>query len=85
MCYQQVFKSPSLKAKAALLKRRAHGICSEMNEQWWTRVVDAQERITDHWEVHYSDSHRGKAYWCNWLTQEKRWEKPPGTSASAMM
>lgn len=34
MCYQQVLKSPSLLAKAGLLKKRARGICDEMNDKW---------------------------------------------------
>ena len=34
MCYQQVLKTPALQAKAALLKKRARNICSEMDEKW---------------------------------------------------
>ena len=77
MCYQEVLKTPALRAKAALLKARVRAICPEMNERWWLSVVEAQQTHVDLWEVHYADSHRGKAYWCNWVTDEKRWEKPP--------
>jgi len=76
MCYQQVLKSPSLQAKARLLQKRARNICEEMNEHFWARVVEQQQSLVDHWEVHYVDSQRGKAYWCNWVTEEKRWTKP---------
>lgn len=65
MCYQQVLKSPALRAKAQLLKKRARGLCESMNDKWWAAVVESQQKLTDHWEVHYADSHRGKAYWCN--------------------
>jgi len=83
MCYQQVLKSPALRAKAQLLKKRARGLCESMNDKWWAAVVESQQKLTDHWEVHYADSHRGKAYWCNWVTEEKRWAKPPEASATA--
>lgn len=83
MCYQQVLKSPALKAKARLLKKRASAICPEMDEAWWARVVESQRKLIDHWEVHYVDSQRGKAFWCNWVTEEKRWTKPPEAAALA--
>ena len=83
MCYQQVLKTPALKAKAAILKQRAHKICSEMNEQWWRGVIDAQQQLVDHWEVHYADAHRGRAFWCNWVTEERRWDKPTETASMA--
>ena len=79
----QVLKSPALQAKARLLKRRAKGICAEMDDEWWARVVEAQRKLTDHWEVHYVDAGRGKAFWCNWVTEETRWTKPPETAALA--
>lgn len=40
MCYQQVLKSPALRAKAQLLKKRAASICSAMNDAWWVKVRD---------------------------------------------
>ena len=83
MCYQQVLKSPALKAKARLLQKRARSICSAMDDAWWAKVVEAQQKLTDHWEVHYVDSQRGKAFWCNWVTEEKRWTKPPEAAALA--
>jgi len=83
MCYQQVLKSPALRAKAALLKKRARGICSEMNDAWWENVVQQQRLLVDHWEVHYADQQRGKAYWCNWVTEERRWTKPPEAASTA--
>ena len=83
MCYQQVLKSPALQAKARLLKKRAKSICSELNDAWWAKVVEAQQQLVDHWEVHYVDSQRGKAFWCNWVTEEKRWHKPPEAAALA--
>jgi len=83
MCYQQVLKTPALQAKAALLKKRALNICSEMDERWWAKVVHAQQQSTDHWEVHYAEAHRGRAFWCNWVTEERRWEKPAETASTA--
>ena len=83
MCYQQVLKSPALQAKARLLQKRARSICSEMNDQWWAMVVEAQRKQVDHWEVHYVDAQRGKAFWCNWVTEEKRWTKPVEAAALA--
>jgi hypothetical protein len=83
MCYQRVLKTPALKAKAALLQQRARRICPEMHEEWWSRVVAAQQMLIDHWEVHYADAHRGRAYWCNWVTEERRWEKPTETASVA--
>ena len=76
MCYQQILKSPSLKAKARLLQKRARQLCSQMDDAWWAKVVEAQQKLVDHWEVHYVDSQRGRAFWCNWVTEEKRWSKP---------
>lgn len=83
MCYQQVLKSPALLAKAELLKRRARAICPELNSAWWARVVESQKKLVDHWEVHYVDSQRGRAFWCNWVTEERRSTKPAETSALA--
>jgi len=83
MCYQEVLKSPALHAKAGLLKKRARGICDEINDEWWERVVQQQRLKTDHWEVHYVDAQRGKPYWCNWVTEEKTYTKPAGSAAVA--
>ena len=84
MCYQQVLnKSPALRAKAELLKKRARGICPELNAAWWARVVEAQQKLVDHWEVHYVDSQRGRAFWCNWVTEERRSTKPAEAAALA--
>ena len=83
MCYQQVLHSPALQAKAELLKKRARKICPQMDGRWWERVVAAQRQQTDHWEVHYAEQQRGKAYWHNWVTQEKTWTKPPEAAALA--
>jgi len=83
MCYQQVLKTPALQAKAALLKKRARNICSEMDEKWWAKVIHAQQQLVDHWEVHYADAHRGRAFWCNWVTEERRWDKPAETASTA--
>ena len=44
MCYQQVLKSATLRAKGELLKQRARKLCADMDERWWARVVDAQRR-----------------------------------------
>jgi len=54
-----------------------------MNEEWWGRVIMAQQQLVDHWEVHYADAHRGRAYWCNWVTEERRWDKPEETASVA--
>ena len=83
MCYQQVLKSPALQAKAALLKKRAKRLCSEMDDKWWANVVTQQRKFVDYWEVHYVDQQRGKAYWCNWVTEEKRSTKPPEAASLA--
>ena len=84
MCYQHVLlRSPALLGKAELLKKRARRICPEMDERWWQRVVAAQEKIVDHWEVHYADHQRGKPYWHNWVTEEKTWSKPPEAASLA--
>lgn len=83
MCYQQVLKSPALRAKAQLLKQRAASICSAMDEPWWAQVIEHQSKLIDHWEVHYVDQQRGKAYWCNWVTEERRWTKPPEAASTA--
>jgi len=78
-----VLKSPSLLAKAGLLKKRARGICDEMNDKWWEGVLQQQKLKTDHWEVHYVDAQRGKPYWCNWVTEEKTYTKPAESAAMA--
>ena len=83
MCYQRVLHSPALRAKGELLKKRARRICPQMDERWWERVVAAQQQQTDHWEVHYAEQQRGKAYWHNWVTGEKTWTKPPEAAALA--
>jgi len=83
MCYQQVLKTPALQAKAALLKKRARNICSEIDEKWWAKVIHAQQQLVDHWEVHYADAHRGRAFWCNWVTEERRWDQPADTLSTA--
>lgn len=83
MCYQQVLKTPALQAKAAILKARARQICPQMDEAWWARVIEAQKQLVDHWEVHYADAHRGRPYWCNWVTEERRWDKPSDTASVA--
>lgn len=83
MLYQQVLKTPALQAKATLLKKRAREICGEMDDKWWGKVVEAQRKLVDHWEVHYADQHRGRPFWCNWVTEERRWDKPSETASVA--
>ena len=76
MCYQQVLTSSALLLKADLLKARVRKLCPAMDESWWERVVSAQRQHVDHWEMHYADAQRGRVFWCNWVTNERRWEKP---------
>ena len=71
-----MLKSGTLRAKAELLKRRARAICAEMDDAWWRAVYEQQQLLTDHWEIHYADAQRGKAYWINWVTEEKRSTRP---------
>ena len=47
----QVLKTPALKAKACLLQKRAKAICPQMDDKWWVKVVEAQRKLIDHWEV----------------------------------
>ena len=48
-----------------------------------SQVVEQQKLLVDHWEVHYVDQQRGKAYWCNWVTEERRWTKPAEAASEA--
>ena len=67
-----------LQAKAEILKRRARKICHELDDAWWHRVREAQLKQVDHWEVHSAEGGEGQ-YWFNWVTGERRWQKPEGT------
>lgn len=78
MCYQHVLHSQVLQAKAEILKRRARKICHELDDAWWHRVREAQLKQVDHWEVHTAEGGEGQ-YWFNWVTGERRWQKPEGT------
>lgn len=80
MCYQSVLNSKALLAKAAILKARARALCDAMDEAWWDRVVKAQLEHTDHWEIHYTDAFKSRAFWCNWVTDERRWDRPKETA-----
>ena len=48
-----------------------------------SQVVEQQKLLVDHWDVHYVDQQRGKAYWCNWVTEERRWTKPAEAASEA--
>ena len=67
-----------LQAKAEILKRRARKICHELDDAWWHRVREAQLKQVDHWEVHTAEGGEGQC-WFNWVTGERRWQKPEGT------
>lgn len=79
MCYQQVLHSPSLQQKAGILKSRAKILCSDLNDVWWQHVRETQLKQSDHWEVHSAEQGGGQ-FWFNWVTGERRWTKPEGTS-----
>ena len=65
--------------KAGILKSRAKSICSDLNDAWWHHVREVQQKQSDHWEVHSAEQGGGQ-FWFNWVTGERRWTKPDGTS-----
>ena len=66
MCYQHVLKSKTLKAKAALLKRRARQMCPAIDDAWWRLVRWHQCTLNKEWEECAAGASR--TFWHSWVT-----------------
>ena len=63
-------------SQADILKKRARGIHESMDAAFWEEVSTAQRSRTDYWEPHRSDDGGGSLVWHNYVTDEKRTERP---------
>ena len=72
----RIIRLSTCHSQAEILKKRARGIHESMDAAFWEEVSTAQRSRTDYWEPHRSDDGGGSLVWHNYVTDEKRTERP---------